>query len=101
VAGKSLGTDLAKHRPTLPLIRCLELASEAERRELLALLDRPAAEGRAALAPWFKRFGGLAYARQMAQDYAQRAAERLQVLPASPAREALHRVAVLLVDRAQ
>ncbi len=101
VAGKSLGTDLAKHRPTLPLIRCLELASEAERRELLALLDRPAAEGRAALAPWFERFEALGYARQLAQDYAHRAAERLQALPASPAREALHRVAVLLVDRAQ
>jgi octaprenyl-diphosphate synthase len=101
VAGKSLGTDLAKHRPTLPLIRCLELATDAERRELLALLDRPAAEGRAELRPWFERYGALAYAREVARQFAQRAADRLRILSPSPAREALARVAVLLVDRAQ
>ena len=37
--GKSLGTDLEKQKPTLPVIRALELATGAEREKLLALLE--------------------------------------------------------------
>ena len=38
-AGKSLGTDLEKQKPTLPLIRALQIASEVERQEMLAALQ--------------------------------------------------------------
>ena len=36
--GKSLGTDLEKQKPTLPVIRALELATPADREDLLELL---------------------------------------------------------------
>jgi octaprenyl-diphosphate synthase len=43
--GKSLGTDLAKQKPTLPLIRLLATSTAAERAEIIELLNRrPQAE---------------------------------------------------------
>ncbi len=36
--GKSLGTDLEKQKPTLPLIRALQIADDAQRASILAVL---------------------------------------------------------------
>jgi octaprenyl-diphosphate synthase len=77
--GKSLGTDLEKRKPTLPIIRTLEVASATDRQAILDLMNvddiRPQA-----LVPYLQRYGAIQYARQRALGFAQRARQRLKVL---------------------
>jgi octaprenyl-diphosphate synthase len=98
-AGKSLGTDLEKQKPTLPLIQLLATCSEVEQHEILGLCHREGAEARHALAARMQRAGAFAYARQRAQDYAERAFAELKVVPDSPAKEVLAELTRLVVTR--
>jgi octaprenyl-diphosphate synthase len=98
-AGKSLGTDLAKQKLTLPLIRLLDQTSPGERGELLALLAPSENHRREALRCWFARFDALSYARGKALWYADRAAQDLEVLPAGPIRDAMHELTQFVVQR--
>ena len=43
--GKSLGTDLQQQKPTLPVIRALELSGDAQRQRLETLLNDPTQSG--------------------------------------------------------
>ncbi|MCC6126424.1 MAG: polyprenyl synthetase family protein [Pirellulales bacterium] len=99
--GKSLGTDLAKQKFTLPLIRLLDQVSTRERPELLALLTASDNHRREALRPWFARFDAIEYARHNAEKFARRAAEELQRLPPSPARDSLAELTRFVVQRKQ
>ena len=65
--GKSLGTDLMKQKSTLPLIRVLQQASQAERAEVVGLLSRSDNHRRDALRPWLDRFDAVAYAQEKAR----------------------------------
>jgi len=96
--GKSLGTDLEKQKPTLPIIRALEVLSGVERRELLDLLQ---GEDRRTelLLPYFQKTDSIAYARQRAQSYAERARKRLDVLPDSTSKAVLEVMAKFVVAR--
>jgi octaprenyl-diphosphate synthase len=96
--GKSLGTDLEKQKPTLPLIHTLREASAADRRELLDLLGSEQATP-ATLAPYLQRYGGLEYARQRAQEFATQSRRRLDCLSASPSKDVLLMVAEFVVAR--
>jgi octaprenyl-diphosphate synthase len=97
--GKSLGTDLAQLKPTLPLIRLLEQLSAADRTTVTNLLASAEGRRRAALDPWMSRTDGLKYSRQRALGFAQSAQAELAVLPAGPTRDALHRLAESVVRR--
>jgi octaprenyl-diphosphate synthase len=96
--GKSLGTDLEKQKPTLPIIRALQTAGDEDRQALLDLLngDNRSPE---ALLPLLHKGDGLEYARKRACWYAQRARQRLDVLPASAARMVLASMAEFVVSR--
>jgi octaprenyl-diphosphate synthase len=112
--GKSLGTDLAKQKPTLPIIRALELATPADRRALLNLLaDRegeapaeplgklrefPTAPSRQ-LAPYLKRYDALDYAKNRGQAFAHRARQRLEMLPPSRSRDVLATMTEFVMSR--
>ena len=98
--GKSLGTDLEKQKPTLPIIRALELASSADRRALLELLTTDVCRPDQ-LAPYLERHGAIAYSRDRAADYASRARERLSGLPASHSREVLAVMTEFVVRRSE
>src|SRR5262245_50733822 len=52
--GKSLGTDLEKQKPTLPIIRALELATGADRAKLLALVSGEERHSES-IAPYLRR----------------------------------------------
>lgn len=97
--GKSLGTDLEKQKPTLPIIRALELATPADREEMLELLTgddrRPQL-----VAPYLDRYDALDYARDRASSFAESARRRLDQLPTSPAREILTLMTEFVVSRA-
>ena len=99
VAGKSLGTDLNGRKPTLPLIRLMELVTEAERTEIVELLDGEADSLRDALLPYFERHGTIDYARAVAGRYVERARRALDGLPANPALDILGQLAYFVVHR--
>jgi octaprenyl-diphosphate synthase len=96
--GKSLGTDLAKQKPTLPLIHTLREATPDDRHRLLELLTSEQAIP-ALLQPYLTRYGGLEYARNRAQEYAAAARRRLQCLPPSPAKDVLLMIGEFVVAR--
>lgn len=100
-AGKSLGTDLIKQKPTLPLIRLLSQANSQERASVMTLLEGSGNHHREALRPWLDRFDAIAYARQKATGYAQAARDQLDLLPPTPAREALFGLTEFVVARQQ
>jgi len=97
--GKSLGTDLEQQKPTLSTIRALQLADDAERKEILAVLDGESTDRRRGLAPHLKRHAAIEYAYEKAGFYVRRACGRLESLPASPARQVLVQLAEFVLAR--
>lgn len=96
--GKSLGTDLEKQKPTLPIIHALEKASAADREAMLDLLngdDRCAAS----LQPYLARYQAIEYTRRFAATYSQRAKSRLDCLPSSPSRDVLSLMTDFVINR--
>lgn len=86
--GKSLGTDLEKQKPTLPIIRALQVASMEDRDQILALVtgsDRRIER----LTPFLERYEAIEYARKRAAFYAERAKRRLDCLVDSEAKSIL------------
>lgn len=99
--GKSLGTDLDKQKPTLPLIRTLQLVSDKERDELLSLLGSEDPNRRETLKEWFDRFDAIQYTRDKAHHYAQLARRRIDLLPESPSSQTLQMLTDFVVMRSQ
>lgn len=97
--GKSLGTDLDQHKPTLPLIRVFQLASAGERLELQDLLQNEPEPRRRGLASWYERFDALEYSRGRALDFARSAGRALEPLENSPALDVLRMLAEFVVLR--
>jgi octaprenyl-diphosphate synthase len=97
--GKSLGTDLEKQKPTLPLIRLLAESTAAERAEIVELLSSNTAAGRQQVNLWLERTDAFVYSLNRAKHFAQLAAADLRQLPASPARDVLHTLTELVVSR--
>ena len=87
--GKNLGDDLAEGKPTLPLIRALQVGSADES----ALIRSAITSGRLAefepVLASLRRTGALDYARTCAQSESERAASCLTALPPSKYREIL------------
>ena len=97
--GKSLGTDLAKRKMTLPLIHARDSLSPPDRKRFLAALAADATAEREALLEWLAAHDSLGYTRARAQAYADRAQCQLDCLPDSRARDALAALAEFAVAR--
>jgi octaprenyl-diphosphate synthase len=97
--GKSLGTDLEKQKPTLPLIRLLADSSPEQRAELIELLSSHNRADRQQINVWLERSDALAYTRDKALYYARAAHDELRHLPAGPARDVLVSLTELVVSR--
>ncbi|MEQ8210021.1 MAG: polyprenyl synthetase family protein [Lacipirellulaceae bacterium] len=78
--GKSLGTDLAHCKMTLPLINLRDQCSPADRTELERLCTTPTPENLATIQAWLSDSGEIAAARRIAVEYAERAADRIRSL---------------------
>ena len=100
-AGKSLGTDLVKQKPTLPLIRLLRQSSAEDRAAVIELLRRSGNHHRDALRPWFDRCDAITYARDKAEWFTAQAVAELADLPANAAVEALRGLSEFVVNRQQ
>jgi octaprenyl-diphosphate synthase len=81
--GKSLGTDVAQQKLTLPLIRLLGQASPDVAARVRRLLRDPQSQKREMLYPYLLESGALTYARQRAEEYGGLARAELDCLPAS------------------
>jgi len=97
--GKSLGTDLARQTPTLPVIRLLTVVSRRERDEVLAILEGGVPGRLSALRPFLEHHDAIRYAREKADDYADRARRQLDSLAPSPAVEAMRLLTQFVVAR--
>jgi octaprenyl-diphosphate synthase len=99
--GKPSGSDLREHKVTLPLIYALPRMAEAERRAVAGLLRNaePADDQIADVIGAVARAGGLDYARERAQRIGQQADAELDLLPPSPARDALRASITYVLDR--
>jgi len=97
--GKSLGTDLAKQKPTLPIIHALHGANTAQRHRLVALLEHPDQETVAQLHAAMEQFDAIAYSRAKAAQFANTARSHLDAVPDTPARRALVEMTDFVVQR--
>lgn len=99
VTGKSLGTDLEKQKPTLPIIRLLETADAGRREELLTLLNSTQPEARAELFAQLRESDAFEYATAKAESYTEQARAELESLPKSPSRDTLEQMTHFVVNR--
>src|SRR5271154_2511114 len=87
--GKTIGTDLAKGKLTLPLLHVLAQANDAERERLHDIIVNGTEENRAELLAQVVERGGLKNAVRRIQSYLDQAVASLQVLPKSSYRDTL------------
>lgn len=95
-AGKSLGTDLASGKVTLPLIVCLERASEADRQQLIGWLEswQPANFGN--VRALLELHGALDESRRVIEEFLNAAESALSSIRAGPEAGALSALGAFL-----
>jgi octaprenyl-diphosphate synthase len=99
--GKSLGTDLLKQKPTLPLIRLFEKVDPQQRQAIRSLLSQSGNHRRDALQPWFDEVDAIGYARGEAESFGRLAGAELTPLADTPARRSLAGLAEFVITRRQ
>lgn len=96
--GKTLGTDLAQRKPTLPIIHALKVASPKVKAKMLATLESETLDP-AQVTAWLEEFDSAAYAREMAISYVERALAALAEWPECDATTALRQLAEFVLKR--
>ena len=98
VVGKSLGTDLAKGKITLPMLYLMQ-RDPAGAEALRELLGKSEAEALRKLRAEFPLEHAVAYAMQEAERRVAKARASLSALPEGPARQAMHQIAGFVLTR--
>jgi octaprenyl-diphosphate synthase len=99
--GKSLGTDLIKQKPTLPLIRLLDQSSPEKKAEMLQGLSQATDRQREVLGSQLVDSAAIAYAKQKAEQFVEEASAQLAPWPNAPSKESLVGIARFVIDRRQ
>ena len=97
--GKSLGTDLNKQKPTLPIIRTLAAAATADRVELLEILEDTEPGQAARIRPYLHKYAAVKYTQQKALKFAELARQQLADLHDSTAADTLRQLTQFVVSR--
>ncbi|GAB4154161.1 MAG: polyprenyl synthetase family protein [Planctomycetota bacterium] len=98
VVGKSLGTDLAKGKLTLPLLYLIE-GDQGARERLGRITGLDEKEGLRQLRAEFPLEDAVSRAMGEAEQRVRRALRRLSALPVGPARSALEQIAAFVLAR--
>jgi octaprenyl-diphosphate synthase len=95
-AGKTLGTDLARGKLTLPLLHMLEQLRDEELEEAHEVVLHGTEQDRLGLLKIVVDHGGLRRAVRQIQELLQQACREVTVVPDNAARRALREIAELL-----
>jgi octaprenyl-diphosphate synthase len=87
--GKSLGTDLAKGKLTLPLLVLMEKATPADRRRVQALVEKWSTGSLKEISELLYRYDTLAPSLAVMKQHLDRAATSVEALPPTPGRTGL------------
>lgn len=97
--GKSLGTDLAHRKMTLPLILLRDQASPTDAERLQSLYEESDPTHSSMLLDWLESAGAFEQARRTAVEFAQEAATELSGLRDSDAKQMLGEIARFVIAR--
>ncbi len=97
--GKNIGDDLAEGKPTLPLIYAMRHGTPAEASVIKNAIESSGIENIDAVIETIHSTGALIYTTAAAQTEAEKAAEAIRLLPASPYRDAMYTLAEFSVNR--
>ncbi|HPB73961.1 MAG TPA: polyprenyl synthetase family protein [Chromatiaceae bacterium] len=97
--GKNLGDDLAEGKPTLPVIRALEVGTPAQQALLREVIETGGRERIAEVAEAIDSTSAIDYTIRLARQYAGEAKAALVLLPESASRLALEKLADFAVAR--
>ena len=97
--GKNIGDDLAEGKPTLPLIRVMQVGNEAERQLIRHAIEEGGKADLAGVLAAIQRTDALDYARDRARHEAATAAAAIEALPDTPCRDSLLQLAHFAVER--
>ena len=97
--GKSLGSDLAKQKLTLPIIRLLESATPERREQIQEWLQLGDSQSRRLLKEELQSSSAVEQAHQRAMEFAQQARLSLSGLMETPARRLLEDLTEFAVQR--
>ncbi len=100
-AGKSLGTDLAKGKLTLPVFLAWERATPQERAELETLVAHWRPEAMDRVSRLLARYETLGPALEVLGQYLERARQALGALPRTPGRTALEELTGFLARQTE
>lgn len=97
--GKNVGDDLAEGKPTLPLIVTMRQGSAEQAQLVRGAIQQGGSQDLEGIRAAVEAAGALDYTAQLARDYAARAIDCLQVLPASEYRDAMVELTEFAVAR--
>jgi octaprenyl-diphosphate synthase len=98
--GKAVGTDIEGGRQTLPLIHALEVADEATRERLLALVGVASTpDSTREVIRIVRESGGIEYSLEAARRHINESVEGLAVIGRGPGLDWLHRLADFMLAR--
>ncbi len=98
--GKNVGDDLAEGKPTLPLLRAMEVGSAAQRERIRdAIANRTGMDHLEEIMAILADTQALEYSQQQAELEAQKAIDSLSILPDSDHKQALIDLAHMAVER--
>ncbi len=97
--GKNIGDDLAEGKPTLPLIYAMQHGSAAEATLIRNAIESSGLDNIDAVIETIHTTGALTYTAEVARVEAEKAADVIGHLPASPYRDALYTLTEFSVNR--
>lgn len=99
--GKPIGSDIAKGKMTLIVVKALSEASDEDSETLLKILkdDNSSAEDIELALQLFDKYDSIEYARKIAQDNVDEAKQLLKILPNSESKIALEKIADFVLER--
>lgn len=97
--GKNVGDDLAEGKPTLPLIVTMRQGSAEQAQLVRGAIQQGGSQDLEGIRAAVEAAGALDYTARLARDYAARAIDCLQVLPASEYRDAMVELTEFAVAR--